>query len=137
MYEILKAIAAANGWVFEYGRRDFQNLHDETEQKGVSYLFVDPIEISKNRSDSGQVESITSGGSLMLLYSSDIDEESYEYRYENYIKPIINTQIEIIEDNLICEQEASLEEWKTVEVINMFDFNLDGILLTYRLTIEE
>lgn len=137
MYEILKALAAASGWVFEYGRRDFQNLHDAAEQKEVSHLFLDPVQISKNRSDSGQVESITYSGNFMLLYSSDIDEESYEYRYENYIKPILEGQIGVIENDLVCVQEATIEQWQIVEVINMFDYNLDGVIVTYRTTIDE
>ncbi len=90
----------------------------------------------KKRNDSGEIESFVYSGSFMLLYSSDIDEKSYNDRYVKYIKPIIDSQIEIIENDLICEQEATIEEWKEVEVINLFDQNFDGILVTYRVSIE-
>jgi hypothetical protein len=136
MYEILKALAAVENWVFEYGRTDFQNLYNGLDNKNVSHLFLDPPERSKKRNDSGVVESIVYSGNFMLLYSSDIDETSYEYRYTNYIKPILDSQIAIIEEDLICEHEATLEEWKELEVINMFDQNLDGVLVTYRVSID-
>lgn len=137
MYEILKALSAAKSWIFEYGRTDFQNLFEAAEQKEVSHIFLDPVKIGKNRNDSGEVESIVYSGNFMLLYSSDIDEKSYNDRYEKYIKPIVSTQIELIEDNLICEHEANIETWEIVEVINMFDYSLDGILVTYRILIDE
>lgn len=137
MKEILEAFAAAQGWVFDYGRSDFHNLKDVAEQTEVTHLFLDPVEIGKNRNDSGGVDSISYSGSFMLMYSSDIDEESYDFRYENYIKPIISGQIELLEDDLICTHEANIEQWKIVEVINVFDYNLDGVLVTYKVTIDE
>ena len=136
MYEILKALAKSNGWIFEYGRTDFQNLSDASEKKNVSHVFLDPVEIIKNRNDSQVVESITYSNSFMILYSSDIDEISYEERYQKYIKPIVLTEIGIVENELICEKKATIEQWKIVEVINMFDYNLDGILVTYIITID-
>lgn len=137
MKEILEAFALAQGWFFDYGRMDFQNLTDIQEQKNVSHLFLDPVEINKNRNDSQQVESISYSGTFMILYSSDIDEESYNKRYEDYIKPIITGQVELIEDNLICEHESNIEQWKIVEVINVFDYNFDGIMVSYKVTIDE
>ena len=133
----MKAIAAANSWVFDYGRSDFQNLFNAAEQKLKSHLFLDPVKIGKNRNDTGGVEAMVYSGSFMLLYSSDLDEVSYSDRYEKYIKPIVMTQIELIETDLICTQQANIEQWEIVEVINMFDYNLDGIIVTYRIVIEE
>lgn len=135
MKDILEAFAAAQGWPFDYGRSDFHNLIDVAEQANTSYLFLDPVDISKIRNDEQQVEAIIYSGSFMLMRSSDVDEESYNYRYENYIKPIILTQIELIEDELICNHEATLEEWKIIEVINVFDYNLDGLMVTYKVSI--
>ena len=137
MYEILKAVAIAQSWLFDYGRSDFQNLFNEVEQKNVSHLFLDPVEIRKRRNDTGGIEALIYSGSFMLLYSSDIDEMSYEERYEKYIKPIKDTQIELIENELICGNEATIEEWTILEVINVFDFNADGAIVTYRVSINE
>ncbi len=65
MKERLEALALAQRWVFEYGRPDFNNLFEASEQKNVSHLFLDPVEIVKNRNDSGQVESISYSGRFM------------------------------------------------------------------------
>jgi hypothetical protein len=137
MKEILEAFATALNWFFEYGRADFQNLADIAEQKDVSHLFLDPVKLIKNRNDSGVVESMGYSGSFMLLYSSDIDEKSYNIRYENYIKPIIDGQVVLIEDELICNKEATLVQWEITELINIFDYNFDGVLVAYKVVIDE
>lgn len=137
MYEILKDFAAAESWLFDYGRSDFHNLFNESEQKDNTHLFLDPVEVEKNRNDSGGIESITYSGNFMALYSSSIDEVSYEDRYEKYIRLILVKVIEAIEEHLICSNEASLDVWKTIEVVNVFDYNFDGILVTYRVTIND
>ena len=53
------------------------------------------------------------------------------------MKPIIDSQLTIIENELICNQEATLGQWEITEVINIFDYNFDGILVTYKATIDE
>ncbi|MCK5344571.1 MAG: hypothetical protein KAR20_14255, partial [Candidatus Heimdallarchaeota archaeon] len=106
MYEILKAFAIAQGWVFDYGRSDFQNLFEAVEQKNKSHLFLDPVEIRKIRNDTGGVEAFGYSGNFMILYSSDIDEISYQDRYDKYIKPILSGQLDALENELICNQEA-------------------------------
>lgn len=137
MKEILEQFATAQNWPFEYGREDYLNLFKKPEQIEVSHLFVEPITIEKNRNDSQQVESISYSGMFMLLYSSKFDKASYNDRYNDYIKPIINTQIEDLEQHLICEHEASLDQWKITEVINILDYNLDGVIVDYKVTIDE
>ena len=102
MYEILKALAAANNWVFEYGRQDFNNLFEATEQKNVSHIFLDPVEIEEKDNDSGISEKQIHSGSFMILYSSDIDKKSYEDRYQDYIKPILTGDLEIIKKEIRC-----------------------------------
>ena len=137
MKEILKAIATANDWGFEYGREDFQNLYDVSESDNTIHLFLDPVGITKNRGDNQEVHSITYSGLFMLLKSSDVDEVSYEYRYENYIKPLIDTNITSIEDSLVCNSLANIDTWDITEIINVFDYNLDGVMIKYKITIDE
>lgn len=137
MYEILKALAAANNWGFEYGRHDFQNLHEAAEQKNVSHIFLDPVKIRDIDNDSGVTEKKVFSGSFMILYSSDIDEKSYDDRYQDYIKPIVTGDLLTIKDNIRCNNEVVFDLWETVEVINIFDYNFDGVICTYQLTIDE
>lgn len=135
MKEILELLAAAQGWSFDYGRTDFHNLFNEVETD-VLHLFLDPVERSKVRNDSGNIEEYVYSGNMILLLNSDIDEGGdYNFRYTEYIKPILEGHIETIEEDLICGNEATIKEWKEIEVINMFDQNLDGVIITYRVNI--
>jgi hypothetical protein len=140
MKEILETLSAAEGWVFDYGRSDFHNLIDESKKDEADadriFLLLDPVKIKKNMNDSGVVESITYSGSFVLLLSSDVDEVSYDFRYENYIKPLRANQLESIENELTCGQEATIQEWNETEVINVLDNNFDGIIVSYVVRIE-
>lgn len=130
MYKLFKELAADNDWKFEYSRTDYQNLFSEMESNQV-HLFVDPIVIDSKFSDSGD-ESKTYSGKFMLLYSSDIDE-SYSDKYDRYIKPLIDESLTKIKDSFICS-DLSINKFQSVEVINLFDYNLDGILINYSIT---
>lgn len=136
MYDILKAIAAANNWVFEYGRRDFHNLHEGSE-KATPYIFLDPVQIDEIDNEAGDLDSRKYTGAFMLLYSSKFDRENYTVRYEDYIKPMLDTQLNIIKDVLRCDENIKIETWQLTEVINIFDYNFDGVIVSYVVTIME
>ena len=136
MYEALKAIAAAYGWPFEYGRSDFQNLFKEVEQKSVSHLFLDPVQVEDIDNDLGVTEQQIQSGSFMLVYSSDIDEIDYDTRYQQYIKPVLIGDMETLKHEIRCGHNVTFGKWQTVEVINMFDYNFDGVLCTFQLTFD-
>jgi len=133
MYEQFKTIAENNNWVFQYARKDYANLFDEQEQKGVPHLFVDPIRKQKVYGDLGELDETKYSGSFMILLSSDIDDEDYNTKYQNNIKPIATSAIELIEESIRCTGDYSIVIWDEVEVINVFDYNLDGILITYQI----
>lgn len=134
MYEFLKAIAAANGWEFDYGRADFHNLYEGVE-KIIPYVFLDPVKIKDNDNDSGVTESKTYSGSFMVVYSSKIDEISYDDRYQKYIKPVLDGAMDTIKTSLRCEYFATFKNWNTTEVINIFDYNFDGIICNYEIDV--
>ncbi|OCK42537.1 hypothetical protein BA195_10195 [Tenacibaculum soleae] len=131
MYEILKYIADYNNWIFEYARKDFHNLYNEAEQKNTPHLFVDPIQITEGFDEYNNVISTNYSGSFMLLLSSNIDEEDYNYRYQSYIKPIIEDSLKLIKEGIKCDGENLINNWRIIEVINAFDYNFDGVIITY------
>lgn len=137
MYEIIKAIAAANNWPFTYARKDFQNLFDGTEQLNVSHIFLDPVETEYKPNDTNIDESKVYSGHFMILYSSGIDEQDYDTRYQNYIKPIITGDLETLKDSIRCDYDVEFNLWKTTEIINALDYNFDGLIVTYNITITE
>lgn len=131
MYDFFKDAAESNGWVFEYGRSDYQNLYNQEISGGTVHLFVDPIVIDSSFSDAGN-ESQTYSGKFMMLLSSDVDEQ-YQDKYNDYIKPLINTSLQNFKDELVCG-EMTINKFQMMEVINLFDYNLDGVLVTYSIS---
>lgn len=131
MYEILEYIANYNNWFFQYARKDYHNLFDEIEQKNVPHLFLDPVQIIENFDEYNNVISTNYSGSFMLLLSSSIDEEDYNYRYQNYIKPTINESVKIIKEGIKCDGDLLINNWRITEVVNVFDYNFDGVLINY------
>jgi len=133
MYDVLKTIATINNWVFQYARKDYANLFDEAEQIGVPHIFLDPVQIDTVFDEFNEPISTSYEGSFMCLVSSDIDEENYDYKYQTHIKPLATTALNNIKDYVRCNTDISITNWREVEVINVFDYNLDGILVTYKL----
>jgi hypothetical protein len=133
IYDFLKNIAINNDWVFKYSPADYQNLYDEATTEKI-HLFIDPIKIDSSFSDSG-FETKTYTGFFMLLFSSDVDED-YTVKYETHIKPLITTGTQVIKDLILCS-EYTINKFQTIEVINRLDFNLDGVIVNYSITITE
>lgn len=130
MYDILTEIAANNNWFFEYSRSDYQNLYDGMEIDKV-HLFVDPITTHSTFNTMG-TETKSFSGKFMLLVSSNIDED-YRIKYMNHIKPMLDVQYQIILDSLRCDEMIEIEKISAIDIINLFDVNLDGVLINYKI----
>lgn len=133
MYDIIKTICTTNNWVFTYAKKEFSNLFDEDIQVGnlTPSVFLDPVQITETFDDDNNVDTTNYAGSFMVLTSSDIDEIDYDIRYQTYIKPIIDTTLSTIKSAIQCDGKYTFESWRSVEVINAFDFNSDGVIITY------
>lgn len=127
----LKDYATLRGWKCHYARRDYQNLVDATTfvadtvegySEGETMMFIDPIR-RKSLSDG-----ISYAGSFMVLTKSDLDDD-YFSRKQKYIDPLINTLLKTLKDRLKCNYDVDL--WDSVEVINQFDWNADGLAITF------
>jgi hypothetical protein len=134
MNSFFKDSAESNGWVYEYGRTDYQNLFDTFSSAATVHLFVDPITTDSTFSDTG-FETKTYSGKFMMLRSSDVDE-TYEDKYTDYIKPLIDGALQTLKDEIICA-EYDINKFATTEIINLFDFNLDGVLVNYSFRLNE
>ena len=140
MYNILKAIAetqvgapAADQFGFTYARRDFQNLVEDLAT-GATHIFLDPVERLENFTEYNEVDTIQSSGQFMVVISSDIDKGDYELRYVEDIQPLLVGALATIKAAIKCNGSVVIDSWRTVEVINMFDYNVDGIAVTYQIT---
>lgn len=132
MYEIFKQIAEDNDWIFEYSRPDYQNLN-ELEQNQIGF-FLDPFVTDSKFTDSGN-ETQSFSGRFMLLVNSDVDE-SYQDKFTNHIEPLKKVQLQLIKDEISCSN-LEIISFKTLEIINLYDQNLDGILVNYNISLIE
>jgi len=127
----LKELATTNGWEWEYGRSDYNNLTQaktfesdsiEGYNADETILICDPIRTSQDNDNQ-----ITSNGSFMILTRSNHDM-TYQERYDLFIAPLL-VVIKSMRTKLKCEWD--INSWSTTEVINVFDINADGILVTF------
>ncbi|MDI9257280.1 hypothetical protein [Flavobacterium sedimenticola] len=130
MFETFKNIADSNNWYFEYGRQDYHNLYQDVTSGGTIHFFLEPIITDSIFSDSGY-ETLTYSGKFMLFVSSDVDE-TYTDKYNNHIKPIIENSLKTVKNSLLCNQ-FDINKFQVLEVINVFDTNVDGVLVNYSL----
>lgn len=129
--DVLKNYALGSGWKFVYARRDYQNLIGATDFVadaiegfgiGESALILDPV--NRKSTESG----IECSGNFLVLTKSDLDDD-YESRFDKYIKPLIHLLLIELKNSLVCNFDVNT--WNSTEVINMFDWNADGLLISY------
>ena len=139
MKETLQQIATSNGWHFDYGRSDFHNL--ETVAGKDYYFFLDPLEESVMFDDYAEPTKYTYNGRFMLLKHSDFDRvynsqsenEQVEGKYEKYIKLCKREVMKIAK--AFCG-DYTIEGWRMFEIINLYDNNFDGVLVTFQISSE-
>jgi len=137
MTEAFRTIATANSWDFSYGRDDFHNL--EVPEEGTTALYLDPIETEKNFERATKVHS----GRFMMLVKSDLDnvydaqkdQDKTTGKFKSNIEPIKaeNGPLETLELAIMCAGYG-INQWRCLEVINLFDQNLDGVIINFRIT---
>ena len=140
LVEILEQHSATLGWIFSYGNKANQNLiqGDLTPEK--IYLILDPVKRKRAFSEFGGTGDTTFTGSFLLLRASTIDQMYYEGqgteagKYKENIKPLLETEVVRLEDILNCA-EYKINDWSIVDVVDVFDFNADGIVVTYNISV--
>ena len=129
----LETIAVARGWTFVNAPRSYQNLQgianfitETMEGVGVgeTFLFLDPVIRGKK-----STEFIEYSGNFMVLTKSDLDETTYADRKIKYIDPINEILYGAFYNNLRCD--FTISDWRSIEVINVFDFNGDGVSMKF------
>lgn len=121
---------------FQYGDKPSLNLYDG-EDNGGYFFWLLPVE-SKNIIDQYN-KTIAKEWDLAFFIAkkSDIDSESdyYNHKWELSIKPIYdNGYVETFTSSLTCEGNLTLSNVVVKEVINLFDWNMDGLYITATIT---
>jgi hypothetical protein len=139
LVEILRARTESIGWVFDYGRRDFQNLVEtDSENDPKWYFFLDPIRTDTSLMPTKKI----STGYFMLLSKSDLDEVYDSQQNVNpdngkYKKNILpkKTYLENDFKNMLeCDGTIEITKAEQSDIINLFDDNFDGVLVNFTIT---
>ena len=137
--EQFQTFSATLGWVFSYGNETNQNLLMADEFEDNIYLLLDTVKESEAEpSEFGGDGEITYTGNFMLMIQSDFDNvyhnqndaDENKSRYIKNIKPLKRVELPKLK-NLIDCSDMKRELWEVVEVINMMDANLDGVVVTF------
>lgn len=130
----LELLATSYGWRFVHARRDYANLtdalsfvEDEAQKYGVgeTILFLDPVV-----RDGSKTDGIVYSGNFFVVTISDLDD-TYENKHKNFIEPLLPILLEEFRNKLRCFY--SINQWKSIPIINLFDINCDGLNITFNL----
>jgi hypothetical protein len=140
--DILREITETDlSWKFTYGRSDFQNLMEaDSENDTSTFFFLDPVSRDPLFSPTGGSLGQTDfEGTFMILSKSELDE-TYDNqketdpslgKYKKNIKPKIESLLSNFKSKLFCNNIQILR-MKSTDVINIFDDNFDGILVSFK-----
>jgi len=131
--DVLKDLAVSLGWTFSYGNRANHNLIRSSLDDNQIYLLLDPVRTSQPSDEFGGEKETVFTGNFILGIQSTIDK-TYEEKYEDNIKPLKNNELPKIKNLLNCG-DYQLNGWSFFEDINLYDTNLDGLVVTYSIAI--
>ncbi|SNA77383.1 hypothetical protein [Flavobacterium psychrophilum] len=138
LVEVLRTKTESIGWVFHYGRSDFQNLVETESDNDLKwYFFLDPIS-----ADNSNSSSVVSTGFFMVLSKSDLDQvydgqqevNPNDGKFRKNILPKKQYLKNEFRNLLECGGDLELTKLVMTDVINFFDDNLDGVLVHFSIT---
>jgi len=125
-------------WTFSYGNRVNQNLLQSDLVSDKVYLLLDPVRRLKSFSEFGGSGYVSFEGSFLLVIKSNIDELYFETltsgKYGKNIKPMLESYLPKLENELNCS-DYRIDSWVVTDVTDIFDINLDGIIVNYKISI--
>lgn len=136
-----KATADTLNLGFVYGRKDFLNLMEDAETD-KTYLYAEPPRTTPIRSGTGVTTGETVVGKFMLLKKGNMDAKydeeqnaegvTVEAKYQDIIEPM-KTTLESVINNLedICNDGGYEITYNYIEIINVLDITMDGLLINY------
>ena len=142
LVEILRETSSQLNWKFYYGRRDFNNLVEASSENDLQwYFFLDPITTEADRNNGNQTGEFLHEGHFMILTKSNMDDvydnqlevNPDDGKYRKHIQPKVKKLFLDFEQKLNCLAQVEIKTLKLSEVVNLFDENLDGILVQFKI----
>lgn len=125
---------------YAYGKDHWQNLadhkkdedkHFEERNKYFKLLWIDDDPVFNNFNG---VERVKCDGEMLILASSKISDENYQYKYDTHIKKLKELAMQFADLLTDCDN-FQITKWKLIEVENIYDNNLDGIKVQFTINI--
>ena len=140
--EVFEGYCESLNWKFSYGDAANINLLDSDGLTDSIHFLLDPVTRLKIKSEYGGDTSQSFTGRFMLLVNSDYDNVYHtqrdtlaeEGKYEKNIKPLLVYDLQKFEDLIDCS-DYTINNWEVVDAVDVLDANLDGVIVTYKLTI--
>jgi len=134
--DVIKSIVQNLNMSFKYGDKPSLNLQDG-EITGYNVWLL-PVEHKSTVTQYNRVSSRIWDVAFFIFIKSDLDSggDYYNEKWEQNIKPIYtNNYVDNIVNQLSCEERYTTSDIVVKEVINLFDWNMDGLYIT--MTISE
>lgn len=158
--DVFEKYANELGWRLSYGNQANQNLLQSDLTNDI-YMLVDPIKRTKAFSEYGGSGYKSFEGSFLLVVKSNLDmtyynqtaEERFQNRVQNLeggfleicepitqgkynenIKPLLEQELPRLEELINCS-DYQIMNWQVTDVTDVFDVNLDGLIVNYKLQV--
>ncbi len=128
----LKTVATSLGWHFNYGSGEWQNLGDYPEDSNLpfaqrkKYFLLLWKDTSKSFDKFGTTTATSYDCEFVFVVRSKITDKDYNTKYDEHIKNL-ETELEKLLDNTTICSNYQIVSWKSSEVFNQYDTNMDGL----------
>jgi hypothetical protein len=138
LVEKVESIAGALSLAFAYGKDGWQNMADHADdadqdfadrQKYCKLLWKDR---TPTLNEFGAEEKEVFDGEMVLLVRSRISDPDYRHKYDTHIKGLEAIAKQFQNEFSDCDG-LTVKYWKETEVSNMYDTNMDGLKVTFKI----
>ena len=135
---VLQEYCVANDISYHYGRRANLNLLQSDLLADKVYLLHEASPRRANYNSTGtSIEKFTFIGKFFLMVKSTVDmpyfnekqDDDSISKYTLNIEPLLDL-FESMGNDFGCS-DFEISQWETIDAINVFDANKDGIIVTY------
>jgi hypothetical protein len=136
--KIFHDFSQTQSWIFSYGNQANQNLLQSNLDTNQVYFLLDPVRRLKAFSEFGGSGYKSFEGSFLLVVKSNIDQLYFESleegKYGQNIEPLLRLKLPKLENELNCS-DYRIDAWNIIDVTDIFDINLDGIIVNYKISV--
>lgn len=138
---ILEEIAIVNNLTYSYGSKAVLNLLEGSVDADTTYLLHEFVNRkSEYNSSLTQIVGNNYEGKFFLVKQSELDQQFFSEtgmnepsKYSQNIEPLLEL-FNIIGNSLACNN-VEVNQWDNIDVTDVLDANMDGLLCTYQLRI--